>query len=454
MILLRIFFRFSCFCELLTLSMHSFIFKRWLWTAFVLFAAPTPAWCSEGASDPVAPVLLALSVVLVAAKLGGEVAVRLKQPAVVGELLAGVILSNVSWLRAEWIAQSTFLDLAARVGVVLLLFEIGLESTVSQMLKVGRSAFAVAVIGVVVPSALGAVASAWLFREQPLVTHLFLGATLSATSVGLSARVLKDFGVGDSSAARIILGAAVLDDVLGLLLLAVVSGSIASANAGVAFEASQLLFVGAKAAGFLLGALVLGRWVAPRLFQLASRLHARAVLLPSALVACFSLSYLADRVGLAPIVGAFAAGLILDEVSYRDLEQREQQTLERLVHPLTQFLLPIFFVLIGMRVEIRTLFDSSVAVMIVVLTAVALFGKVIAGFGVREPDVDKWLVGFGMIPRGEVGLIFATIGSTLRLGGVPVVSASIYTAIVATVIATTIIGPVLLGARIRRISNH
>jgi Kef-type K+ transport system membrane component KefB len=415
--------------------------------AVALAAASLPAFGAEGGShsDPSAPVVLALGLILVAAKLGGDLASRLKQPAVLGELVVGVVLGNVPHVTfLDGIASSPFIDMFARVGVIVLLFEVGLESTVGQMLKVGFSALMVATIGVAVPMALGFGTAAALLPQANVYVHLFIGATLTATSVGITARVLKDLGHSQTPEARIILGAAVLDDVMGLVILAVVIGIIQAAASGTSLAATDVLLTLGKALGFLVSALVLGRWVAPRLFHLASALRARMVLLAFGLGFCFSLSFLADAIGLAPIVGAFAAGLVLEDVHYQELKTKEQHTLEELVHPISYFLVPVFFVLMGMRVQLASFVQPGVLTLAGALCVVAVAGKLLAGLGARGPGLDRLSIGIGMVPRGEVGLIFASIGASLTIGGQKVVNESVFSAVVVMVIVTTMATPPLL----------
>ena len=311
-----------------------------------------PAFASEGAGhvDPVASVAFWLMVILLAAKLGGDLAVRMGQPAVLGELLIGVVLGNltlVGFSGLEPIKTDVFIDMLARIGVLVLLFEVGLESTVGQMLKVGWSSLLVALLGVVVPFALGWGVGAWLLPEHGPYVHAFIGATLTATSVGITARVLKDIGRSQSNEARIILGAAVIDDVLGLVILAVVTGVIEAADRGGTLAITDVLWTLGKAAGFLVFALALGVLFSRRLFSLASKLRARGVLLSIGLAFCFLLSWVANLIGLAPIVGAFAAGLILEETHYKDFINKGEHGLEELIHPLSVFLVPVFFVLMG-----------------------------------------------------------------------------------------------------------
>ena len=394
--------------------------------------------------DPIASVVLHLAVVLVIAKLGGELAIRLRQPAVLGELCAGVLLGNLALVGVDWfapIALDPAVDLLARLGVLILLFQVGLESTVRQMLEVGLAAALVAVTGVVTPFALGWGVGALLVPELGPYVHAFLGATLCATSVGITARVLKDLGASQRAEARIILGAAVLDDVLGLVVLAVVGGAIVAADAGGSLSLGAVGLVLGKATAFLVGALALGVALAPRLFHLASRLRARGVLLAVGLSICFVLSWLASAIGLAAIVGAFAAGLILEDVHYREFEQRGEHGLEVLVEPISSLLVPFFFVLMGMRTDLRAFADPGVLGLAGALTAVAIAGKLACSLALWGRPVDRLSVGIGMVPRGEVGLIFASVGASLTLGGQPIVSPALYSAVVVMVMLTTLVTP-------------
>jgi Kef-type K+ transport system membrane component KefB len=419
---------------------------RWLLFAAVAALGAAPVMASDGAAhhDPVAPVALALVVILVAAKLGGDLAMRLGQPAVLGELVFGVVLGNlglVGFDGLQWFSSDVHLDMLARIGVLILLFEVGLESTVGQMLKVGWTALRVAILGVAAPFALGWAVGAWLLPDHSVYVHAFLGATLCATSVGITARVLKDLGRSQSDEARVILGAAVIDDVLGLVVLAVVTGVIAAADRGGALSIGEVAWTVSKATGFLVGALVVGVWLSPRLFSLAAKLRARGVLLALGLALCFFLSWLADAIGLAPIVGAFAAGLVLEDLHYRRFVERGEPGLEELVHPVSAFLVPVFFVLMGMRTDLRSFLEPGVLGLAAALTLAAILGKQACSLGVGGRGVDRLTVGLGMIPRGEVGLIFANIGLALTLGGKPVIDRATFSAVVVMVIVTTMVTP-------------
>ena len=418
----------------------------WVLFGLLAFGGEATLRASEASThaDPAAGVVLWLAVILLAALFGGDLAARVGQPAVLGELIVGVLLGNVSLMGVPWlepIKSDAYVDLLARLGVLLLLFEVGLESTVSQMLKVGLSAVLVASLGVVAPFALGWTVGVWLLPESSPYVHAFLGATLTATSVGITARVLKDIGRSHSREARIILGAAVLDDVLGLVILAVVTGVIAAAGSGAVFSYAAIGFTLLKAAGFLIAALFLGVRLAPRLFVVASRLRTRGVLLGLGLSLCFILSWLANVIGLAPIVGAFAAGLLLEETHYREFVNRGERNLEDLIHPISSFLVPIFFVLMGMHTDLRSLARPEVLGLGAALIVAAVVGKQACSLGVLGSGIDRLSVGIGMIPRGEVGLIFANIGLALSVKGVPVIDQSTFSAVVMMVIVTTMITP-------------
>jgi Kef-type K+ transport system membrane component KefB len=416
---------------------------RFLLFFFVSFWS-VPAFASQGGAmhaDPIASVVLALALILAAAKLGGDLASRLGQPSVLGELLVGVALGNLGLPALDVIKTDASIDMLARLGVIILLFEVGLESTVGQMMKVGVSSLMVATVGVVVPFGLGWGVSAWLLPEHSPYVHAFLGATLTATSVGITARVLKDLGRSQDDEARIILGAAVIDDVMGLVVLAVVTGVIAAADAGTSLSGADVALTLGKALGFLVGSLVIGLKLSPPLFSFASHLRAPGVLLALALAFCFFLSWLASAIGLAPIVGAFAAGLILEQAHYSDFTDRGEHQLEELIHPIASFLVPVFFVLMGMHTDLGSFAQPGVLTLAAALTVAAILGKQACYVGVIGKGIDRLSVGIGMIPRGEVGLIFANIGLSLTVKDERVVDAATYSAVVVMVIVTTMITP-------------
>jgi Kef-type K+ transport system membrane component KefB len=392
--------------------------------------------------------LIALVVLLVGAKLGGALAERFGQPAVLGELLAGVAIGAlplVGFGQLSYLGTNEVVDALADLGVILLLFEVGLSTRLADLMKVGVSAFLVATVGVIAPMVLGYLVGAWLLPGQSAYVHVFLGATLSATSVGITARVLQDMGKVKTSEGQIILGAAVIDDVMGLLVLAVMVGLLGGGASSTGVTAA---IVTAKAVGFIVGALVLGRWLAPRLFRLTARLRGRGVVFTMALVTAFTLALAADLSGLAPIVGAFAAGLVLEGVPFKQLLP-EGESLENLLVPLSGLLVPIFFVRMGLRVNLSELAGGSVA-LAAALTGAAVLGKQVCGLAVVNRGVDRVAVGLGMIPRGEVGLIFAGMGLDMKLNGLPVLGSGEFAAVVAMVMLTTVVTPPLLRWRLGR----
>ena len=397
-------------------------------------------------ADPAAGTLLLLALIWLAAKLGGELASRLKLPGVVGELGMGMALAALHrfWPSLPNAANDPAADLFASVGVVVLMFAVGLESTVPQMMKVGFAAFRVAVVGVVLPMAAGLLAAKWLLPVgTPFVVDLFIGACLCATSIGISARVLKECGASETGEGRVILGAAVIDDVLGLLVLVFVTGLVKASGGGAIpwGDVSQTL---ALAIGFLALALTVGRWLTPHLFGMASRFRVEELLLPLALAFGFLLAWAGGMAGLAPIVGAYAAGLILEPANVHILEEREEKDLESLIHPLVTVLAPVFFVVMGAKVDPRALMDPSALSLALVLTALGAVSKYLAGFAAGK-GFDPHVVGWGMLPRGEVGLIFVATGAQLGI-----LTGAVQTAVVMAMLLTTVMGPVGLGWVLRR----
>jgi Kef-type K+ transport system membrane component KefB len=404
----------------------------------VVAAVPLLA-AAEGVD--VARFFLVLAAILVAAKILGELAERIGQPAVLGELIAGVLLggSVLGVVPADG-APAELIHVLAELGVVLLLFEIGLETDLREMFRVGPAALAVAVVGIVLPFAFG-----YLFwRYAPhstsgsgdLVTAaIFIGATLTATSVGITARVLSDMGRMNTAEARIVIGAAVIDDVLGLVILSVVTG----VAGGAALSFLGILRTLGVAVGFLVVAVVIGRYVAPRLFDLINRMRVRYVLLVASIAFAIGLAAFAGLAGSALIIGAFAAGLVLSGTNQFD-------TIEHEVRPVASIFTPIFFVSVGASVDLTLLNPSTPgarARLLVAgaLTILAVVGKVAAGWAAPWTRFRRIVVGVGMVPRGEVGLIFADIG---RRSGV--LGDEVFGAVLLMVMVTTFIAPPALKA--------
>ena len=387
----------------------------------------------EHAANALEPtrIIIQMVIILFAAKVVGEIAERVCLPAVLGELLAGVILGGS---LLGFIEQNDVLRVLAEFGAIILLFEIGLESDLEEFLRVGASALVVAVIGVVAPFAVGYAVSLGFGLDT--ITAVYIGATLTATSVGITARTLCDIGRLRTPEARIILGAAVIDDVLGLIILAVVVGVIRTHTVS-PWEIGKISFL---AIGFLAGAIAVGIPVAPRVLKIAKRLRTRGMLTISAFIFCFGLAFIASELKLATIVGAFAAGLVLAKTE--DLAHIQDR-----IKPVADIFIPIFFVMLGVSVDLSVFSpaNGSLLPLVGVLILVAIVMKLFAGLGVLRRGVNRLTVGIGMIPRGEVGLIFASFGLTNG-----VISPALYSAIIAVVFVTTFITPPFLKLAFRK----
>ena len=379
---------------------------------------------------------LVLAAILVAAKLFGEIAERFGQPAVLGELIAGVLLGgSVLGIVPTEGTSTDIVHLLAELGVVLLLFEIGLETDLKEMFRVGPASLSVAAVGVALPFALGFAYWAYLPHAAAgtsdlTMSAIFVGATLTATSVGITARVLSDLGQMHTQEAKIIIGAAIIDDVLGLVILTVVSGLAAGASV----EALGIVRVFTVAVAFLVVAVLVGRFVAPKLFDLVVRMRVRYVLLVFAIAFALGLSAAAALVGSALIIGAFAAGVILSGTNQFD-------TIEREVRPVASIFTPIFFVSVGASVNLGLLNPAregaaGILGITAALTALAIVGKLAAGWAAPWVQFRRLVVGVGMVPRGEVGLIFADMG---RRAGV--LNEAVFGAVLLTVMATTFVAP-------------
>jgi Kef-type K+ transport system membrane component KefB len=304
----------------------------------------------------------------------------------------------------------------------------------------------VATLGVIAPFFLGWGVSAYFLPGEARLVHIFIGATLCATSVGITARVFKDLRKLATREARIILGAAVIDDVFGLLILAILAGAIQASGTNTAISVVEIGIIAAKAVGFVLGSIAIGHFVVPHVLRGAGRLETRGILLTLAICFCLLMAWAAAKVGLAPIVGAFAAGLVLDEVHYKPMHASSERNLNELLQPVSMVLVPIFFVLMGLKVDLRLFARWDIVGFALVLTLAAIIGKQICALGVFERRVNRLAIGLGMIPRGEVGLIFASIGATLLLPtttGIKevVIGPSTFGAVVIMVIVTTLVTP-------------
>ncbi|HEX5674752.1 MAG TPA: cation:proton antiporter [Azonexus sp.] len=425
-------------------------------------------------SDVVGENLLWLAIILLAARLFAPLAQKIGFPAVLGELLLGVVLGNLGLLGFHYfdtIARDPIIMFMAELGVIILLLQIGLETRLGDLVSVGIRASAVGSVGIVIPFVLGAfVAGPLVLPGMEFNAYLFLGATLAATSVGITGRVFRDLGKLKMPEAQIVLGAAVIDDVLGLVILAVVSSLVEAGTVSV-FEVTMII---AKAVIFLGGSIALGRAVAPHLLRWVSRLdNSHSMLFSLVLVVGLFMAWLAHAVGLAPIIGAFAAGLLFEPIFLKEFEtpklvqdiepllpaavdaekmQKIRTVLarhtshqhEHMLEPIGYFFVPVFFVLTGMQVDLTALADPKVVAVALGITVAAVVGKLAAGF-VAGKGMNPWLVGWGMVPRGEVGLIFAMVGK--KLG---VMSEAMFSVIVIMVILTTLLTPPILTVLLRR----
>lgn len=443
-----------------------------LLVALVIGAAYATGKNEVNAEHAAATSFLWIAILLLVAKMASLIE-RFGQPAVLGELVAGIALGNaglVGLQTFEGIKHDEVVQFLAELGVVVLLFQIGLESNITKMRAVGWRAFLVATVGVVAPFVLGTyMVGPWLIPDLSKNAYLFLGATLTATSVGITARVFKDLNYLHKPEAQIVLGAAVIDDVMGLIILAVISAIVTIGGV----SSGMVALITGKAILFLIGSIVIGQILAPRLGRLLSRVHGGAGM-KFTLAISFGLifAWLATLVGLAPIVGAFAAGLLLDPVHFRPfkeprilteirraaatadkkikskieavLQEHAHRHVDELIEPIGFFLVPIFFIATGMQVNLATFASPALFVTALVVTVVAFAGKIISGLVAGK--VNKLIVGCGMIPRGEVGLIFAAIGKSLG-----VVSEDMFSIIVIMIMLSTLVTPIILTWLIKRL---
>ena len=426
----------------------------------LLATEPNP----EAAPLVLAGVLVSLVFIYLASKLGGELSQLVNLPPVLGELVGGVvvgvsalhllvfpetgavasdsvvvtILQQIAGLSPGdssevFTSFSEVVSVLAELGVIILLFEIGLESDLRELQKVGSKAAIVAVVGVVAPFVAGT-AGLMLIFGMPTIPAVFAGAALTATSIGITSKVLSELGQLKSTEGQIIVGAAVIDDVLGIIVLAVVASLAKTGEVDVA----NLIYLIISATTFLLGSIFLGKFFNKSFVAIAEKLQTRGNLVIPALTFAFSMAFLANVIHLEAILGAFAAGLVLDETDKR--KELDQQIL-----PIADILVPIFFVSVGARVDLSVLNPSSAdnrqgLVIAAFLVVVAIIGKLVTGWAVfGKEKVNRLAIGIGMIPRGEVGLVFAGIGAASGVLDKP-----LQAAIIIMVILTTFIAPPLL----------
>lgn len=391
------------------------------------------------ASGELTPLLLQLLVIFFAAMAGGEIAQRLKMPAVVGEIVAGVIVgpSVLNAVPFDNGKAPVPFELLAEIGVVFLMFSVGLETQLSSLKSIGRVAVAVAIMGVLVPFIFG-MGYAYLMG-YPLAKQAFIATAFIATSVGITARVLGDLNLLQRIESKVILAAAVIDDILAMLALAVVI-ALNQAEGG-ANPYLQLIIIGTQALLFVLALVVFF----PFLVRRHHKVIDKPLLTPHSpfalsIIMCLALSVLAAEIGLAAIIGAFMAGVVLSDIS-------ERYQLEHQLKPLLYFLTPFFFVVTGMKVDITVFYQWNTIMWTIVVTVLALLGKVVGcSLGAWPLGKRRALaIGVGMSPRGEVGIIIAALG--LSTG---VFSDEVYGIIIAMSLITSIVAPPVLAVLMRK----
>lgn len=419
---------------------------------------------AENAPVVLTGVLLSLVVIYITSKLGGEISRKLDFPPVLGELIGGVLIGasmlhlivfsgngsmatdsvliqivqfieslSLEALSAVFQSQSEVISLLAELGVIILLFEIGLESDVRELQKVGYQATIVACVGVAVPFGVGTAGLVTLFHV-PTIPAVFAGAALTATSIGITSKVLSELGQLKSREGQIIVGAAVIDDILGIIVLAVVASLAKTGEVDIL----NVIYLIASATVFLVGSICLGKFFNKSFVSLGHLLKTRGNLIIPAMVFAFFMAFIGNAIHLEAILGAFAAGLVLDETD-------ERKELDEQIKPVADILVPIFFVTVGARVDLSVLNpaipENREGLMIsAFLIGIAIVGKVVTGWAVfGQPGINRLAIGFGMIPRGEVGLVFAAIGTASG-----VLDKALQAAIIIMVILTTFLAPPLL----------
>lgn len=412
----------------------------------LLLAALLPSLAfASGASEEFTRTSLALILMITLADAVGLLFERLGMPSLVGQICAGILLGNLVLIGIDFnfsalLRESQFMRYSSELALVLLLFLVGLESDMRELLRVGRNAASVAFCGVLLPLVMGLGAAAMLGIDGGL-QEWFVGAMLAATSVGITAKLLASYGVLKSRSAEVILGAAVIDDILGILLLAILASIAVSGD----FAYADLALIVAKALLFFAGALLIGQKLMPEMIHMLSLTKHASIWTGFAFCLALGFAQLAALAGLAPLIGAFVAGLMLDDVDFRVSDTLQKHTLEELIRPISDILITIFFVGIGALVQLEVLLDPTTLLAIIVLTAVAVVSKGVAGFMVIGPGFDRLGIGFGMIPRGEVGLVFAAFAFSNG-----VFEPDTYSALVVVVLLSTVIGPALLRLRLSR----
>ncbi len=383
---------------------------------------------------------LEIAIILVAAKFGAELMRRINQPAVIGELAAGIIIGYYGLGLLPHFESGDVVSTLAEIGVVLLLFEVGLETNLEEFVELGSTSVLVALIGVVAPFALGfgSIYALGLGGVNQFEVALFVGAAMTATSVGITARVFGDLGALKSREAKTIIGAAVIDDILGLLILTVVAGLLGSTGD---FQIIDLAIISGKAIGFLAVTVIVGRKLSPIIFNFFVKIPSPGTFVTGSFIFAMLLGAAAHYVGLHPIVGAFAGGVVAAESKMTHRIRDEMK-------PLNFLLVPIFFVYIGSEVNIQTLASLDIFLYGMAVSALAMIGKFVSGLGALGKGMNTSIIGIGMAPRGEVGLIFVAVAaSTLSA----VINEEIISIIIWMVISTTIVAPILLNRILQKV---
>ena len=468
--------------------------RRLIGSAVLLVITPVLAYAGTAEHiDPIASVILVATSLFFFALMGRYLANRLNFPGVLGELLMGVLLGNLAYffglqlmvilregssifdimknmlsgiplaeavsqvmpnkIYAQQVTQALsgshgvdylkvayVVDIFSRYGVIFLLFMVGLESSLEELKRTGKESIVVALIGVIAPMILGFGVAYVLMPSASYQADLFVAATLSATSIGITARVLTDMKKLNTREAKTILGAAMIDDILGLIILAVVSSIVISGSVD-AMVVIRIIFA---SVAFFLGVIFLGPIILRKAVNFFSFLELWEAKLFISFLFVMALAWLASLVQLAAIIGAFAAGVILHDNYFKNSAKEHNErnvSIHQLISPLESILAPLFFMVIGIQVKVESFFNWQVLFLASGLIVAAIIGKLISGLGGNRKD-DRLLIGIGMLPRGEVGLVFASIGRTLG-----VISDQLFSAIVLMVIITTFIAPPLLKAR-------
>lgn len=413
-----------------------------IWLTAAALSLPALALAS-GNNDIFTRTTLLLIVMITLANWCGFMFERLGVPELVGQIFAGALLGNLALVGidinvSELLRSSEFMQYSSELAVVLLLFLVGLESNIRDLVRVGPNATKVAMVGVVLPVLLGL--GAWqMLGLGAGIEGWFVGAMLAATSVGITAGVLGAAGLLNSASSKVILGAAVIDDILGVMLLAVLASVLITGS----FSTFDLVWIVLKAIGFFVVAVVVGQRILPHLVRITSINKHASFWTGFALCMALTAALLASLAGLAPLIGAFVAGLLLDDVHFVVGDDLQKQRVEELLQPITNIMLTIFFVGIGAQVQLDTLVNPQSLMIIGTLLVVAIISKAASGFTVTGPGFDRLGIGIGMIPRGEVGLVFASFAYSHE-----VFCCETYSALVMVVLLTTLAGPIMLKPRL------